>query len=560
MNARVTAHIIALALLCLLPSTVLRAADPTSISLQNEFLRAVVNTGAEETGRFSVRTTGGDPTRPSSQNKHLVFGGGAPWTSYTSLRVDDDTFVFGGPTRRRAGLHATYGKLLTTPATLDDAIVCTEQCGDVEVTQALTFMRGTSTRMLDTLGIAYRITNRGTTPHQVGLRVLLDTMCGSNDGAPIRAGSQAITTATTLTGADIPDYWQAFDDLANPSVISQGTLRGAGLTAPDKVLFADWGTLADDPWEPKLTAGQTFIRKGETDPDTATALLWNPIRLEPGESKTVTTAYGIGYINVTPGQLTLGLTAPAETVFAHERTQTFTVTGYLQNSGSFDGRDVHLTLTLPEGLSLVGGSELKQRYPQLAAGETVQASWVLKPNGKAGGKLNLTLAASSANIEPNKNVCPIQVIVPKPKIQCTPAAQRVPLTTNGDPTIIPIEINLSPAEAFHGVRFTLKYDASTIRPFDVTRGRAFVEDGRLLSGWKVDKSALEDGILVITARRTAASSLTQAEVNLATVKFRAVTVGKSTLSLGGAALITETGPEQPVDVSIGSIEVVGDAN
>ncbi len=79
---------------------------------------------------------------------------------------------------------------------------------------------------------------------------MLDTMCGSNDGAPFRVGSQAITTATALNGQEVPDYWQAFDSLSSPTVVCQSSLRGGNITPPDKVVLADWGTLADDTWDP----------------------------------------------------------------------------------------------------------------------------------------------------------------------------------------------------------------------------------------------------------------------------------------------------------------------
>ena len=32
--------------------------------------------------------------------------------------------------------------------------------------------------------------------------------------------------------ADLPDYWQAFDSLSNPSVTAQGTLRAQDLRRP----------------------------------------------------------------------------------------------------------------------------------------------------------------------------------------------------------------------------------------------------------------------------------------------------------------------------------------
>lgn len=555
------ARIVALIAVC---STVLLcavllplAAEPDAAAIENEFIRIVANQGPDEAGRFSIRTTGGDPSKPQSKNQHLIFGGNAPWTSYTSLRIDGENYAFGGPTKRRAGKNAKYGKQIAGPAVADGKLTCTYQFGDVVVTQELGFVRGTSTRMLDTCGITYKITNNGATAHQVGLRVMLDTMCGTNDGAPMRTGNQAITTATTLAGKEVTDYWQAFDSLVKPTVVSQGTLRGGNITAPDKVVFADWGTFADEPWDPALTAGQSFIRKGETEPDTATALYWNPSALEAGQSTSYLTYYGIGDVPIIGGKLTLGLTAPAETTFAHERTESFTITGYLQNAGGFEGHDISLSLQLPEGLSLVEGSKLKEGFDALKQDDTVQRSWVVRPNGKLGGKCNLTLSVTSANLEGNTLTKAIQVNVPTPKLIFTPDNQIVPAVTNNLTTIVPIQINLTPAENFQGARFVVKYNPAVVRPlgdpFGVLRGRAFVENGRLLQ-WSIDDS--EDGVLVITGLRKNAVPITQAEANLGIIKFRAIGQGKTDLQFDKAVLIDDKGAEHPLDVAPGTIEVV----
>ncbi|HEY3416489.1 MAG TPA: cohesin domain-containing protein [Armatimonadota bacterium] len=550
-----TARVTVVTLVLLIAASVLLAEEPANLELKNEFIRLVVNKGPDEMGRFSIKTTGGDPSRPSSKDQHLIFGGNAPFTSFTTVMVDGEKFVFGGSTRRRAGLSAHYGKVVAEPAVSGNKLTCTYQCGDIEIAQELTFVRGLSTRMLDTVGITYRLTNKGDAPHEVGVRVLLDTMCGSNDGAPMRAGNLAITTATALAGRDVPDFWQAFDNLANPTVISQGTLRGANITPPDKVLFADWGTLADEPWEPTLEPGQGFMRKGEDELDTATALYWLPVKVDSGKSLSYTTSYGLGEVSLKPGNLTLGLTAPAETTFAHERTQTFTVTAYLQNAGGFDARDVALTLTLPDGLTLVGGGKLKQGYELIHAGDTVQQSWMLKADGNAGGKLKLSLGVTSANIEANSIDREIQVNIPPQTVVIYPGTQKVLSVTNGKPTKIPIEINMSPADQFYGIRYTLTYDPNIIQPLlGASRGRAFVEDGTLLSGWEYNDSV--DGKITITGKRTDAKPITQAEVNLASVVFYVTGTGKSTINIENAVLIDAKGQERPVQVTSGEVEVV----
>src|SRR5690606_40151199 len=111
--------------------------------------------------------------------------------------------------------------------------------------------------------IEYRITNQGTTPRNVGLRVMLDTLLGSNDGAPFQVGGQAVLSDTAFRGDAIPDFFQAFDSLANPQIVSQGTLRAFDTTVPDEVYFSNWGSLADGVWNFEFVPGRDFARVGE---------------------------------------------------------------------------------------------------------------------------------------------------------------------------------------------------------------------------------------------------------------------------------------------------------
>ena len=160
--ARIYSSIIVAVTLLLFAHPLLSAADLAPVALENEFIRVVANPGPDEAGRFSIRTTGGDPSRPASKNQHLIFGGNAPWTSYTTLLIDGQKYVFGGPTQRRAGKTAQYGQQVTPPSVSGDKITCSYQYGDLLVTQNLSFVRGLSTRVLDTVGIDYTIDNRGT--------------------------------------------------------------------------------------------------------------------------------------------------------------------------------------------------------------------------------------------------------------------------------------------------------------------------------------------------------------------------------------------------------------
>ncbi len=628
--------------------------EPTTehaIAVENEFIRIRVNAGPQEAGRFAVDTTGGDPSRRADDNQILIYGSREPWTSYTTVVIDETALVFGGSTARRAGRGPAATGLSSGPRVADSTIVAAARVGGIGITQTLGFARSPTTRVRDAALISYRVANDSPREHVVGLRLVLDTMLGSNDGAPLRAGGAAIETATQLRGADIPEYWQAFDSLAEPAVISQGTLRAPGLTPPDRLEMVDWGTLADNPWSFAFPAGADFTRRGEEAQDTAVALYWDPAPLGPGESRTYATLYGVGGVSLSPAQLSLGLTAPAEVDFRYDDQRPFSAVAYVENSGGFESRGTRLTLTLSEGLEIAEGSPTIQ-LGQLGPGQTRQNVWRILPNGKATGTLQLVATVTSENLEPNRvardllvnsppqllvtltgperltvtaenryspnpftvsahianrgaqagrnlvaaldlpdglaldgessatrvsdriepgrtitfewpvralglptGELPITVhataadakptrarsvvSVPRltPELRVHPAAQTVPATTDGEPTLVPILVRLVPARDFLGARLSLNYDPAVLDPLYVSRGEAFVDAGRLLSPWSAGRR--QGGRLAdIGGEREDAPTLSVAEATLFTVVFMVRGPGQTAITLEPTSILT----------------------
>lgn len=91
------------------------ASAQENVEIDNEYIRIVVNAGELNGGRFSVGTTGGDPGRTTDDNKALIYGGDDPWTSYTTVKVDNQNWIYGNPTDRRAGYDGLYGELVQPP-------------------------------------------------------------------------------------------------------------------------------------------------------------------------------------------------------------------------------------------------------------------------------------------------------------------------------------------------------------------------------------------------------------------------------------------------------------
>lgn len=370
-----------------------RAAGADSgLSLANQFIRVVVNGGPQDAGRFSVSTTGGDPQRADDDDRPLVFGMERPWTSFTTVRIDGTDWAFGGTTGRRAGYGLPTGSLLIQPQRQGDQLICAWQMGEIRVEQRLTIVRSFDTGLEDSVRIEYVLSNTGTTVHQVGLRMLVDTMLGDNDGAPFRVGEEAFLSDARLAGSQVPDFWQAFDSLVNPHVTSQGTLRGPQLVPPDEVVFSNWGKLADHPWDVTVEPGRDFTRAGEYELDSAIALFWNPTPLAPGESRRIATQYGLAGISIARGFLSLGLSSPTEVITG----SLFGVIAYVENSEG-EARDVKVELQLSPGLVLASGAAVRT-LGALKPAASEQIVWLVRASRPGEGQLSVQV--SSSNSEP----------------------------------------------------------------------------------------------------------------------------------------------------------------
>lgn len=433
-----------------------------SIVIENEYISIIVNARDEDTGRFSVNTTGGDPERTGDEDKPLVFGterSPGPWTSFTTVRVDDKDVVFGGPTGKRAGRVGPFSELVEAPHIHEGReIRTTWRIDDIFVTQKLTVAPGVTTGRPDTARIEYEVTNTGDTARNVGLRVLLDTMLGRNDGAPFQVSGESVMTDTAFRGNSIPDFFQAFDSLANPQVVSQGTLRAFDTTVPDEVYFSNWGSLVDELWNFDFQPGRDFGRAGEEfELDSAVALFWNAERLAPGDSRTYVTYYGLGGITIAPGHLSLGVTSPASVDGSYEEDVEFEVRTYVENTGDWITRDTTLRLENLGAMRLIEGEQTVE-LGDLAPREARQFVWrVAVPAGTA-GEFTYRVAVNSSNADANRVDRTIDVVAPA----YLEAALRGPdalLVINDawDPGIVAVEAlvtNTGRMDA-HGVKASL---------------------------------------------------------------------------------------------------------
>ncbi len=385
--------------------------------VKNEYLKVVVTAEEQDLGRFAIETVEGSPSHIYDNFQSLIYGRPTPWSSYTTIYIDQKPFIFGGSslkTQKRTGTIFNYGTF-NYHKIINQQIHTSYQFDEVEVIQQLSLIRNPMTKIKDTALIKYKINNHSITTKNVGLRLMLDTKLGQNDGAPFRIGSESITSEIMFEKNKIQDYWQTFDSLTSPNVIAQGILRNFthNISPPDRLILSNWGSLIDQPWDFNYQKGRPFIRSDEIEKDTALALYWDSTTIHPNSSIIHSTAYGLGGVTLSPGELSLGLTFPSEII--QSSTKPFLILGYVVNSGGFDAFNTTVEIKLPKGLKIASG-QLKKNIGTLKSNDTYQIPIYVKPSPKIPiGKKIISIKAQSNNLETNKLNRQLDILTP-PKI------------------------------------------------------------------------------------------------------------------------------------------------
>jgi lysophospholipase L1-like esterase len=370
------------------PKPTLPPGTTTSDPCNNNLAIQVASDGRFNEGAYPDPST--CSTGPSSFNLSFAWPG-LPGTSFDTVRVDGSDFIYG-----------SSGSVISPPTDINST---TNQSSwqvtpVIKDTQTLSIVTGPSTGKPDTALIQNDITNTDSVAHQVGLRVMIDTMLNNNDGAPFFIpGAGAVTTETDFTGPAVPQYWQAFYSLTSSSQFSsQGTLIGGGATTPDRFVVASWPRIYNTPFDYTVTPGLSVTS------DSAVAVYWLPKTLAPGATLHLATLYGLsGFTQDLSPPLALSITAPASlsTNSSGYTPNPFTVSAFTQNVGTVTASAATLTLSLPAGLSLAPGQAATYQAGDLTPGATAQTSWqvIAAPQASA-ATLSFSVTASAANATP----------------------------------------------------------------------------------------------------------------------------------------------------------------
>ncbi len=186
----------------------------------------------------------------------------------------------------------------------------------IVVTQTVTVEPGepddTGKRPLNTCLVRYQIKNADkTNPHKVGLRVLMDTCIGNEDGVPfILPGSkELVTTCKEFKDAEVPGFVQVRqnpDPALPPGIILHLNLRvSEAFEPPGHFLMSRYPGRPNKMHEKWDVALKDMKISGEIQGDSCVALYWKEQQLPVNATRELGFTYGLGVMSSSalPGKL-----------------------------------------------------------------------------------------------------------------------------------------------------------------------------------------------------------------------------------------------------------------
>ena len=176
------------------------------------------------------------------------------------------------------------------------------------------------------VSIKYKVKNTGSSKHDLGLRIMMDTQLGDNDYAPFRVSGKPVINELELSGSEIPSSWQAFDYLENPTIIGQGNVTNVA-NKPSKIQFANYWSLSGTAWDYKVDSNYAIG-------DSAVAITWDEKTIQPGATLEFETQYGLGeYSGQAMDSLYATLNGLQEIDFIDDKyeTESFEVSSIIKN-------------------------------------------------------------------------------------------------------------------------------------------------------------------------------------------------------------------------------------
>jgi hypothetical protein len=127
----------------------------------------------------------------------------------------------------------------------------------------------------------------------IGVRYLFDTWLGEAGFVHFRTNTLTqVTHEATLTAADRAPWWVSPLPSDADSLGLQVMLSGSGITAPDRVVFANWKRLSDSSFDYDSSSVRTFSLLPYSVNDSAAAQYYDPRSVARGAETTISLVVG----------------------------------------------------------------------------------------------------------------------------------------------------------------------------------------------------------------------------------------------------------------------------
>jgi hypothetical protein len=137
--------------------------------------------------------------------------------------------------------------------------------------------------------ITITVANTGERDLRVGLRLFLDTYLGEEGYPHFQTDLQPeINSETTMLRTNMPRYWLSASFRSKKPAGLLCLLKGAEVTEPDRVVFANWKRMSEASWTYETSPGRSFSDLPYSINDSAVFQYYDPQPLPMGSSRTVT--------------------------------------------------------------------------------------------------------------------------------------------------------------------------------------------------------------------------------------------------------------------------------
>jgi len=161
------------------------------------------------------------------------------------------------------------------------------------ITETFTFVTSTGSPLADGVRIDLGLKNVSEQDLSIGVRYLFDTYLGEASLVHFQTDTlKEVTRELTLTPSDKAAYWLSPLVGNQEQVGLECMLSGAGVTSPDRVVFANWKRLSDSSWSYETSTTRNFSVLPYSVNDSAVAQYYDPRTIAHGAESTVTVLLG----------------------------------------------------------------------------------------------------------------------------------------------------------------------------------------------------------------------------------------------------------------------------